>query len=95
MPAMTTAAARAATYANTKLGQVLLGQHIELGLDSADQVGFGVAMQDAFAVENMDIGQGDAGAMISAAAAAAAHTHAQAEQLLLGEQVQPRIDQAQ
>ena len=78
MTAVTTAAAGATAYTHTKLGQILFGQHIELGFDSADQIGFDRAMQDALMIENADLG--DCGVEPSATAAFTADAHAEGEQ---------------
>lgn len=56
MTAVTGAAAGATAYADAKLGQILFGQYFKLGFDSADQIGFGSGIQDAFLRESRNRG---------------------------------------
>src|SRR5207244_3060806 len=66
MTAMAAAAARATAYADAKLHQLFLGQHIESGLDSADQVGSDGGIEDTLVGKSPNCGRCSAGRAIDA-----------------------------
>src|SRR5204863_3465726 len=93
MTAVAATAARPAAYADTQLSQIPIGQHVKLGFDSSDQVGFDRTMQNAFMIENPNLGDcGESSSCITAAGTTDAH--AEPEQLLVRQQAQSGIDQA-